>query len=302
MVDCISFGSCAFDVLLTVDKVPERDQRVAARSVLARGGGPAATASVALRRLGPSVTFVSAVGDDVFGRLILEELESETIDISHIQVLEATTSTVSSVVIDATGARSMAVYGGCIGKFELKRFDFATLPDARAILLDGNNTKLAIEAGRWAKARTIPVLLDGGNISGEDLRPLLEFVDIYIPDIQSARKQLGSDIAPADMCRAFAELGPSTVCITLGEEGSIAFEDGRMHEMGPASGIPIIDTTGAGDNFHGAFQFCRLQDWDMARTLAFSNAFAALACRGIGGRASIGSLAETQREAARLLA
>jgi len=302
-VDCISFGSCAFDLLLTVEKVPERDQRVAATSARAGGGGPAATASVALRRLGASVAFVSAVGDDVFGRLTMDELTREGIDTSRFQVLRETTSTVSSVVIDATGARSMAVYGGCIRKIELQKIDFRSLPQARSILLDGNNPALAIEAGRYGRSRGIPVLLDGGNIAAADLDPILQVVDIYIPDLQTARKQLGETMSVADMCRHYAASGPSTICITLGEEGSIALENGQIHKVGPASGIEIVDTTGAGDNFHGAFQFCRLQQgWDMRRTLAFCSTFAALTCRGVGGRAAIPGIVETEEHAARLFA
>jgi sugar/nucleoside kinase (ribokinase family) len=97
------------------------------------------------------------------------------------------------------------------------------------------------------------------------------------------------------MCRAFAAEGPAIVCITLGEEGCVALEKGELHVAPAVTGIPIVDTTGAGDNFHGAFQFCRLRGWDMARTLAFSNAFAALTCRAVGGRAAIPTEAETEQ-------
>jgi sugar/nucleoside kinase (ribokinase family) len=250
---------------------------------------------VALRRLGPDVGLVSAVGDDVFGGMVRAELEREGIDVSAVQVLDDTTSTISSVVIDATGARSMTAFTGCLGRIRLDRIDWQRLPVPRAVLLDGNNPALALAAARWARDHRVPVLLDGGNIAPANLAPLLPLTDIFIPDIQSARRQLGGQGTPAEMCRAFAAEGPAIVCITLGEEGCVALEKGELHVAPAVTGIPIVDTTGAGDNFHGAFQFCRLRGWDMARTLAFSNAFAALTCRAVGGRAAIPTEAETEQ-------
>jgi sugar/nucleoside kinase (ribokinase family) len=294
-VDCIAFGSCTFDLLLTVERVAGRDERVSASSARAGGGGPAATAGVALRRLGPDVALVSAVGDDVFGGVVRAELDREGIDVSEVQILDDTTSTISSVVIDATGARSMTAFTGCLGRIRLDRIDWQQLPVPRAVMLDGNNPALALAAAHWARGHGVPVLLDGGNIAPANLAPLLPLTDIFIPDIQSARRQLGGQGTPAEMCEAFAAKGPAIVCITLGEEGSVAWEKGELHSAEAAKGIRIVDTTGAGDNFHGAFQFCRLRGWDMARALAFCNAFAALTCRAIGGRSAIPTEAETER-------
>lgn len=294
-IDCLSFGSAGFDLLLGVEEVPGSDARVSATEYSACGGGPAATATVALARLGKSTRLVTAVGDDAIGTLIVDELAAEGIDISAVQRVRSVGSTVATVLIEPSGARSMAVYGGCIRAIDLDRIDLAQMLGTRAVLLDGNNPDLVRHVGPAAKAAGVPVLLDGGNIAAAQVPSLLAVTDIYIPDIGSARRQTPGSSEPIDLARQFAAMGPQTVCITMGEEGSLAVRGEEVVRMGAALGVAVRDTTGAGDNFHGAFQYGLLQDWPLDRILAFANAFAALTTRAIGGRSAIPTFDEAMR-------
>ncbi|MBU2328626.1 MAG: carbohydrate kinase, partial [Alphaproteobacteria bacterium] len=113
-LDCLSFGSAGFDLLVEVAGLPASDTRIPASGYAAGGGGPAATASTALARLGARAGLVTAVGDDRIGDLILAELADDGIDLSGAQRLPGVPSTVASVMIEPSGARAMAVYGGCI--------------------------------------------------------------------------------------------------------------------------------------------------------------------------------------------
>jgi sulfofructose kinase len=280
-------------MLLTVDQAPGSDQRVLARSASSGGGGPAATAAAALARLALRVELVSVVGDDIFGDLIRTELSRLGVGIDGIQILADSQSTISSVLIEKTGRRSMAVFNGCLSRIDLSAVNFDRIDQARCIHLDGNNIHLAeAAAGRARKSGTF-VSLDGGNISAASITRLLPFVDAYIPDEQSLVRQFG----PLDLreaCRKLHAAGPTIVCITRAERGSLAY-DGRSFIEAPArAGIPIVDTTGAGDNFHGAFIYGHLAGWPLEEILTFSNTFAALCCRAVGGRGSVPDLAETQ--------
>lgn len=299
--DCMAFGSAAFDLLMSVEVLPGSNQRVKALKAMAGGGGPAATASVALASLGASTQLVTAVGDDLIGKLVLDELAERGVDVSHAQRISGVNSTSAAVLIEPSGDRSMAVYDGCINAINLDALALDRLADARSILMDGNNTALVLRVAAAARNAGVPVLLDGGNMQASMLPEILSLIDIYIPDIDTTRRQLGIEASPAECARRFAEMGPTCVCITMGDQGSLAFENGELVTMPAVAGTPILDTTGAGDNFHGAFQFARLQGWSLPRTLSFANAFAALTCRGVGGRSAIPSLQETLSLAERLV-
>ncbi|SKA26973.1 carbohydrate kinase family protein [Consotaella salsifontis] len=300
-LDCLSFGSAGFDLLVEVASLPQSDTRIPASGYVAGGGGPAATATTALARLGARTGLVTAVGTDHIGDLILAELGADGIDLSGVQRLAGVPSTVASVLVEPSGARAMAVYGGCINAIRLDAIDLERIGAARAVLADGNNPDLARLVASEARQKGVPVLLDGGNIGGDELATLLPSIDIYIPDIASARRQAANVTDPLALARAFQAQGPQTVCITLGEEGSLAVRGDEVVAMQAATGINVKDTTGAGDNFHGAFQFACLQGWGLRQTLAFSNAFAALTTRAIGGRGGIPTLAEAERLALTLL-
>lgn len=291
--DCLTFGSSAFDILMSVDRPPRSDERVGAHAVTSGGGGPAATASTAMARLRMSVGIVTAVGADVFGRLMIEEFERFGVETSGIQTVPGS-STLSAVLMEReTARRSMIVYGGCINRIDLDAIDFDRIRQARSVHLDGNNPRLAALAARRARALGVPVYLDGGNIAADALSELLPVIDVYIPDEQSVQKQLGDGIDSEAACRIFHERGPSLVVITRAEHGSIAF-DGTTFWSAPAyGGVPIVDTTGAGDNFHGAFVAARLEGQGIEDALRFSNTYAALCCRGIGGRQAAPDRAET---------
>jgi sugar/nucleoside kinase (ribokinase family) len=298
--DCLAFGSSAFDILMTVDRPPRSDERVGAHAITSGGGGPAATASTAMARLGLKVGIVTAVGEDVFGRLVIDEFKTYGIDTAAIQTVTGS-STVSTVLIErGTARRSMAVYGGCINRIDIDAIDFARIRQAKAVHLDGNNPALARRAAQAAKAAGVPVYLDGGNIPAEPLKELLPLIDVYIPDEQSVARQLGEQVGPEDACRIFFDQGPSLVCITRAEQGSIAFDGDNFRSAPAYGGVPIIDTTGAGDNFHGAFLAARIEGQPVREALRFANTYAALCCRGIGGRAAAPDRAETFEHLAKL--
>ncbi|MFT4115279.1 carbohydrate kinase family protein [Bradyrhizobium sp.] len=297
--DCLSFGSSAFDVLMSVDRPPRSDERISAHSVTSGGGGPASTASTAMARLGLTVGLVTAVGQDVFGDLMVSEFERFGVENSGIQRVTGS-STISSVLIEReTAHRSMVVYGGCINRIDLDAIDFDRIREARLVHLDGNNPMLALRAARRARELGVTTSLDGGNMSAEALAPVLPFIDIYIPDEQSMRRQLRADISIEDACRAYHVEGPTLVCITRAEHGSVAFDGERFWTQPVYSGVAVVDTTGAGDNFHGAFLAARLEGQDLDHALRFANTYAALCCRGVGGRATAPDMAETLEHVAR---
>ena len=98
---------------------------------------------------------------------------------------------------------------------------------------------------------------------------------------------------PVVMCRKLISLGPEVAGVTVGEEGSVFVGRGEV-VVRKAFRIQAVDTTGAGDVFHGAFSFAIVQGWDLAKAVEFSSAVAALKCRKLGGRSGIPTLPEVE--------
>jgi sugar/nucleoside kinase (ribokinase family) len=275
-------GTSTLDHLALVDQIPERDQRVKARSMLTCGGGPAATAAVAARTLGAPCHLVSAVGDDPAGSHILEEFRGCDIPTDGIQIIEGGHSSVSLIHVESNGLRTITAFGGVIEQYDLGRFPARLVEQSAIVHADGNHPPLTLEAFRTAKRHGVITSLDGGNMSEQALADLLPLTDIFITDAKSLPAEL-KHRGHEEACRLLAESGPECVVITNGKEGCVMrTSDGVFIERGIP--VQVVDTTGAGDNFHGAFVFGVWKGLSMTETLKLANAFAAVSCEGLGGR------------------
>jgi ribokinase len=120
---------------------------------------------------------------------------------------------------------------------------------------------------------------------------LLELCDVLI-----ASERFATEIAAApeldQSLRELNKLGPKTCIITLGGDGAIGLRpDGQIHRE-PALKVDVVDTTGAGDVYHGAYIYAMLEGWTFERTMRFASVAAGLKCRHLGGRAGIPELSE----------
>ena len=142
------------------------------------------------------------------------------------------------------------------------------------------------------RAARRPTLIDADHYSPE-AHEVARACDYVIASHRYATLCTGSADA-ASAARALATEVRGVVVVTAGRDGAYAVAGSETWHQ-PAFPVPVKDTTGAGDVFHGAFMFGVLQGWELPRTLAFASAAAALKCRALGGRSGIASLAETAR-------
>lgn len=291
MFDCIFIGAATYDIVFLLDSVPTSDQRVEAHTVVRCGGGPASTAAVALQSLGKRTALVSAIGEDEIGSLVLKELIHRKVDVSDVHIMKDRTTNISAIQVEkSTGKRTITTYfGGCLKYLKPQDIDFSRFRNTRMIHLDGNHMDLNMEIVKYCRQNSDAVIsLDGGNIPYDQVNEILPYVDIFIPDDKSTLNMLGS-VSFEEACRIFYGKGPKIVCITLGDKGSILY-DGESFNSVPAYKVDVMDTTGAGDNFHGAFLYGYLEKWTLLKIQKFASAFAALTCQGLGGRSAIPTL------------
>jgi sulfofructose kinase len=286
----VGLGMACLDLLVRLKEMPTWERGTRLGSFRFDGGGPVGTACVAAQRLGARVGFIGTAGTDESAEIKMRSFVREGVDLSRVVVRDGSENQVILVCVDEqTGERGFSglrtFASAPILVDELDR-DYITAADY--LHLDGSHMQAAIQAAQWMRAAGKKVMLDGGK-TGDDIRPdfreLVSYVDVLIA---------GSGFMPAltgkkdlhDAGWAALAMGPRIVVQTEGADGSYTFSaQGEFHT--PIFDVPVVDTTGAGDVFHGAYLVGLLRGWDLRRIALFSTAVSALKCTRLGGRAGI---------------
>ncbi len=287
----VGLGMATLDLLVRLDVMPTWERGSPLLGAAIDGGGPVATAIAAVARLGVKAGFVGTCGNDRLGDLKLDTLTECGIDVSRVVRRPIPENQVMLVTVHAgTGERvftgSSNIRCHQLGPDELDR-DYIT--SAEYLHLDGYHAEAALTAARWMRAAGKTVVLDCATTHEPVPAPMralvAEGVDILICGSGFGPSLTGQqDLRAAG--RAMVEMGPRTVVQTEGKAGSYTTTvDDAFHT--PAFDVAVVDTTGAGDVFHGAYIVGMLRGWDVRRTAQFASAAAALKCTGLGGRRPI---------------
>ena len=283
-------GYNAFDVLVPVAGRPEPDSKLDVGRIHLSGGGPGATAAVALARLGADVSLITPLTGDTPGRLQEEELLAAGVDLAHCPRLGDRSSALAVILVDRR-AQERTIYWarGDLPLLEAEQVDPAWLHDVDLLYCDGHENPAAVRLARAAQAAGLPVVLDAGSVRHgiRDLVPLC--TDVVSSTVFAG--QLTGCASPLAALRRLRDLGPERVAMTFGRDGCLGLRDDRPLLV-PAFAVPVTDTTGAGDAFHAGYAFARARGDDLRTCLEFGAAVAALKCRGWGGRQTLPELAE----------
>ena len=285
--DVIGLGHAAFDTIGLAPRMPHLDDHLLLEDFTQQGGGPVAQALVTLARLGATAGIVGRVGDDDAGLRIKAGLAEEGVDVTYLQTAPGAKSLQSIILVDRdTGKRSICAFRGDAGSVVLDAPTLDYLGSGRILHLDGHSPEVAVIAARHAAARGAQVCLDAGAGADVDrLLPLVRVASIVIAAENFVMRAVPGDTL-AQRAEALLDHGPETVVVTSGEAGSYTVTRNSAFST-PAFPVDVVDTTGAGDVFHGAYLYGLLQGWDLERTAIFASATAALKCTKLGGRAAI---------------
>jgi sulfofructose kinase len=293
IIDIFGLGQSCWDLIGQIDSYPPPDSKYEMSSLVEIGGGPVATALVALSRWGCSCAFCGVIGDDAYGEKLTNSLDFENIDTSRTQVRTQSTSQVAFIVTEKDKGRRTIFWqrpdGLPITRDEL---DYDAIRNARLLYTDGLFIDASIEAAQIARKAGIPVFVDAGTLRKDSL-DLTPFSDYYIVSRPFARSLVGAD-NPREACLALQELGPGVVGVTLGEDGYVILAGNEWIE-GSAYSVETIDTTGCGDVFHAGVTFGILQRWDLKKSLDFAAWAAAQVSTKLGGREGIPDVRKYER-------
>ena len=293
MFDVIGLGYATFDFLGIVSEMPKFDDEIKMSETSQQGGGEVATALVALAKLGSSVGFIGKVGDDLIGEYIQQDFNNYEIDISNLVVQNSASSPVSMVLISQlTGERAILGCQHSVSDLLPSDIDTDLIERSRYLHLDGYWRQSAIAAARLARDSGVKVVLDADVLAYDSqVNKLIELTDIVIASKNFSRLFSNTDDVQKSL-EVISSFGPSVVGITLGSEGSF-FYNGDETFYTPAFQVEVVDTTGAGDVFHGAFIRGLLEGWGLAKASEFASAVAAIKCTKLGGREGIPDFDQT---------
>lgn len=285
MAEVLCVGVAAHDFVFGLDAMPSRPEKYRAKTFASIGGGNSATAAAAVARLGGVARMAGRLGADEIGDLIVAGLEACGVDCALMRRFEGRRSSVSAVLVDAAGERTIVNYRDP----DLPPSPEGILPDPLpasigAVLADTRWTGGAVAAMARARAAGIPGVLDG-EAPFADLDDALGLASHVAFSSQGLADLAGT----RDIRRGLAaarDRVPGWLAVTNGAEGCFILDRDRLIRV-PSIRVEAVDTLGAGDVWHGAFALRLAEGADAIDAVRFANVAAALKCTRFGGRAGV---------------
>ncbi len=293
--DILGIGTAAVDDLLFVRQFPRPDEKIPVQTILRQCGGQTATALVTAARQGARTAFFSRLGEDDLSLISVQELEKEGVDCSLVEHTPGSRPFYAVVIVDATtGSRTILFNGEGVFEPEMNTFDPMLISQSHVILIDHNIPKTALRAAQIAHSLGVPVVADLESATIPGLQELLSLTDHLIVSRNFAVNltKLGE---VTEMLFALHDTRRKATVITCGRQGCwYILQDGRACHI-PAFPVQVIDSTGCGDVFHGAYAAAIARDIPINQALLLATASAAIKATQPGGRSGIPNLSNVEQ-------
>jgi sugar/nucleoside kinase (ribokinase family) len=294
-VDVLAVGHAAYDLSFYSSVFPAENTKVEVQELVECGGGPAANAAYLLSSWGTPTAFAGLIGNDLYGTRILDEFRRVGTDVSLVDIREGYSTPLSAIVISGKNGSRTIINRKVPARFEIAVERLRSM-NPKILLFDGHELAASLEA--LALFPDAISILDAGS-PREGVMELARRVDYLAASKRFALATAGVADLDSDRERQTAmhnlrqQFGTNTI-VTLGEGGLIA-DDGTGFLYLPAFPTEAVDTTGAGDIFHGAFAYAVLRQMNFVVALEFAAMAGALSVRKRGGRNSTPALAELEK-------
>ena len=293
-MDVVGIGTPYYDMVINVSKMPGLDGAAGANEAFYQGGGKVATAMAAAARLGRSAGMMAKVGENHRGQFIINDFRYNGVDTSAIIVDAPGTSSPFCLSLSEEEHKTRIFIGkeGTAGELLPEEIDYEYLGKAKYLHLE-NGRPASAAAALFAREHGIVTVMDADNYQ-EGIVKLLPCLDVFIASEFFYRDMFGN-LPYEEGCRKLLEAGPSTAIVTLGSRGSVEMtaQDGFFRTE--SFQVPVRDTTGAGDVFHGAYIVGLLEGMDAPECARFASAVSAIKCTCFGGRTGIPNRETVQR-------
>ncbi len=294
--EIVGIGHVCKDTICLIDGYPQEDTSRHIEDYLVQPGGSASQAIAAVARLGGRAGFLGYIGDDDIGDYLHRDFNSENIDTSLLLKIPGGQSSFSLVLSNTRNAsRTLFSYHDRLPPFEFTPEAIAYIGGVKYIHLDGTMYGNALKAAEIARELGVQVSLDGCSMQRDNAKnlTLVGLADILIMNETYPCRLMETEEREEALLR-IARLGPKLVVSTSGSRGGFVVVDGKVERF-PAFNIKPVDTTGAGDAFHGAFLYGCLIGFELWTNLRFASAVAAINCLTLGGRQGLPDQATVDR-------
>lgn len=290
MKKILCVGHSAYDITYLLPNFPIENKKYKAQERIMVSGGPAGNAAYLLGKYGEEVSYITTLGNDVYGNEILTDLKSVGVDTKNILMKSEYVTPCSLIIANGSnGSRTIINYRE---EEKIEKIEFKYEKEPKILHFDGHELDLALEAIRLFP-NTVKVLDAGTYKKGTVV--LGSLVDYLVCSEDFAKDYCKIDKIEEEnfleVLLKLKELNKNTVIVTLGERGSIMEDEGKVRKF-KAFKTKAIDTTGAGDIFHGAFVYGLSNNFSIEKNIEFASACASLSVEKLGGRNSIPEIEE----------
>lgn len=285
-------GHSSYDISCPVEEYPVENTKYRLTENAMCGGGPAGNAAYLLGKWGVDTYYAGVVGSDDYGTKIKKEFESVGVHTDYLETNYEKPTSVSFIMINKkNGSRTLFNIAG--ERSSMKKYDFNMDPDV--ILIDGHEYTASINAiNKYPNAISI---IDAGRITPE-LNELCKYCKYIVASKGFAETQtkMKFDFSnPNSLVQIYTQLKNkyprSEVVVTLEDKGALYAVNNEIKIM-PGLKVQAVDTTGAGDIFHGAFTYAIAKGYDIEKSVRYANITAGLSVQKLGARFSIPTLVE----------
>jgi sugar/nucleoside kinase (ribokinase family) len=272
-------GLVTLDLIYLADSAPKNNQKMVAADYTLAAGGPATNAAVTFAHLGNQARVLGVVGSHPMTQLIRSDVENYRVAIADLEPNKQTPPPVSSIIVtQGTGERAVISINAAKIQASSASIPANILHDIDIILIDGHQMAVSQAIAQTAKAENIPVVIDGGSWK-PGFEEILPFVDYAVCSANFSPPNCDTEEQVFNYLSSF---GIPHIAITHGEQ-PIAYLNSNQIGTITVPQIPVVDTLGAGDIFHGAFCHYILRE-NFTNALAQAANIAAKSCQFFGTR------------------
>jgi sulfofructose kinase len=291
--DVVGVGLNATDTLILLPRFPAYGGKVPFEREVLSPGGQVASAMVTCARLGLRSKYIGTLGDDERGVIQLESLRASGVNLDDIEIRTNCPNQSAYILVDqASGERTVLWHRDNCLRIDPDSLTPEKIIGSRLLHIDGHDTPAVSRAAEIARRHQIPVTVDVDTIyPGFD--GVLPNVDYLVASSEFPWRWTGESDPFRALTRIQDEYGMRVAAMTLGANGALARLGGGFI-YSPGLVVDCVDTTGAGDVFHGAFCYSVIESMPLREALEFSNAMAALNCTALGARGHIATVGEAK--------
>lgn len=294
MKKILCIGHASYDITLPFNGYPKENSKNRVSEKTECGGGPASNAAYLLGKWGMDTTFVGVLGNDHHAKRILKEFEDVNVNTEYVEIDNEHDTTLSFIVVNKeNGSRTTFSYRSPNMRLQNK----ANI-DADIILCDGQELDVSLHALKH-NPNAISIL-DAGSLKDENIMlgqkvNYLVCSKAFAEDYTGIKVDIDNKPDLIDIFTKMERTFRNTIIITLEEKGCL-YKQNDLVKVMPSIKVTAVDSTGAGDFFHGAFTYCIANDFALEKTLKIANITGALSVTKMGGRNSAFTLEEVMNE------